>query len=356
MSSFVFSFGSEETVFNHTADSCEPLDVPDTPAHAVRLPDNSLMLEAGDAPRNYAMFGPDFSSLSRSCVAPILVSDDSPVATTFDNQEWIESVYRVGSVVHGLIHNEFHDPIAPDCKPGDSTPGNPCWYNSISYGFSTDGGHTFTHAAPPAQLLAPPPQQWNPVGPPPPYGYFEPSNIVLAQDSFYYAVFRGGAKNANAEICVMRTQMLSDPTTWRAWDGHGFNLVMSDPYTSTPTLCAGVAPDLGEPTLTYNTYLGQYMMVGSGQVGNVCGAAYSLSSDLIHWTPYQIMRPAYFAFPPCQPPSGNFVNSYFSIIDQSDTTPNFEKPGQKPFLYYTRFNDNDLNRDLVRVSVVITSQ
>ena len=355
-----FAFGPEETVFNHTTDSCEPLDVPDTPAHVVRLPDNSLMLEDGDAPRNYAMFGADFSTLQRSCLAPILVSDDLTTADTFDNQEWIESVYVVGNTIHGLIHNEFHDPIAPDCKPGDSTPGNPCWYNSISYGVSTDGGHTFTHASPPGQLLAPPPDQWNPQGPPPPYGYFEPSNIVLAQDNFYYAVFRANPANAPCcqQICVMRTQTLDDPTSWRAWDGTGFGVQMRDPYTvSSQSLCAGVASDVGEPTLTYNTYLQKYMIVGSAIVGSppVCGAGYALSSDLIHWTEFKIMRTAYFSVAPCQPPSGSLENGYFSIIDQSDTTANFEKAGQAPFLYYTRFNDTDLNRDLVRVSVTITS-
>ena len=354
-----FSFGPEETVFNHTTDSCEPLDVPDTPAHAVRLPDNSLMLEDGDAPRNYAMFGADFSTLHRSCAAPILVSDDLTTADTFDNQEWIESVYRVGNTIHGLIHNEFHDPIAPDCKPGDSTPGNPCWYNSIAYGVSVDGGHTFTHAPPPGHLLAPPPDQWNPQGPPPPYGYFEPSNIVLAQDNFYYAVFRANPENAPCckYICLIRTQTLDDPTSWRAWDGSGFGLQMTNPYTAPSSLCAGVASDVGEPTLTYNSYLGQYMMVGSAIVGtpSVCGAGYALSADLIHWTEFKIMRTAYFSFAPCQPPSGSLENGYFSIIDHSDTTPNFEKAGQQPFLYYTRFNDTDLNRDLVRVSVTITS-
>jgi hypothetical protein len=152
--------------------------------------------------------------------------------------------------------------------------------------------------------------------------------------------------------------MLGDPTSWRAWDGSGFNLRMTDPYTGpSPSLCAGVAPDLGEPTLTYNTYLGKYMMVGSAIIGNpsVCGAGYALSSDLIHWTEFKIMRTAYFTFAPCQPPGGSLATSYFSIIDQSDTTANFEKSGQTPFLYYTRFNDLDLNRDLVRVSVVITS-
>jgi len=353
-----FSFGPEETVFSHSTDSCEPLDVPDTPAHAVRLPDGTLMLEDGDAPRNYAMFGPDFSTLQKSCTAPILVSDDLPTADTFDNQEWIESVYRADNVTHGLIHNEFHDPIAPDCKVGDSTPGNPCWYNSIAYAVSTDGGHTFTHAAPPGHLLAPPPQQWDSQGPPPPYGYFEPSNIVLAKDNFYYAVFRANDRNGPLQICVMRTQTLGDPTSWRAWDGNGFGLQMRDPYTTpSESVCAGVASDVAEPTLTYNSYLGKYMIVGSAIIGSppVCGAGYALSSDLIHWTEFQIMKTAYFSFAPCQPPSGSLERAYFSIIDHSDMTANFETAGQTPFLYYTRNNDFDLNRDLVRVSMVITS-
>lgn len=357
-----FTFGAEETVFSYSADSCESLDVPDTPAHAVRFADGSLMLDDGDAPRIYAMFGTDFSSLKRDCTAPILVSDDLSTPDRFDNQEWIESVYFDGKIVHGLIHNEFHDPIATDCKPGDSSPANPCWYNSISYAVSSDGGHTFTHAAPPGQLLAPPPQTWNPQGPPappPPYGYFEPSNIVLAQDGFYYAVFSAIAMNQPQNVCIMRTQALGAPTSWRAWDGSGFNLQMTDPYTSPPAnLCTSVAPGIAQPTLTYNTYLGKYMMVGSATLGNACGAAYALSSDLIRWTSFQIIRTAYFPYPPCLPPGGNgYLNIYFSIIDHSDTTASFEKPGQTPYLYYTRAQwagGWTLNRDLVRVPMVIT--
>jgi len=99
-------------------------------------------------------------------------------------------------------------------------------------------------------------------------------------------------------------------------------------------------------------------MVGGVVVGNppVCGAGYALSSDLIHWTPVQIMLTAYFpSHPPCQPPSGSSASVYFSIIDHSDTSVNFENSGQTPFLYYTRFNDLGLNRDLVRVPLVITA-
>jgi hypothetical protein len=327
-----FSFGSEETVFTYSTDSCEPLDVPDTPAHAVRLADGSLMLADGDAPRNCAMFGADFSTLRRSCTAPTLVSDDLTNPDSYDNQEWIHSVYRDGNLIHALIHNEYHDPIALDCKPGDSSPANPCWYNSIAYAVSTDGGHTFTHAVPPAHLVGPAPEVWNPQGPPQPYGYFNPSNVVLAQDGFFYSVFVANARGGPQGVCLIRTQTLGDPTSWRAWDGTAFNLQMTDPYTGPPSsMCTTVAPAIAQPMLTYSTYLEKYMMVGSALPGNsVCGAVYSISSDLVHWSATQLLRTA----PQCQT-AGSSLNVYFSVIDHSDTSVNFENSGQTPFLYHT---------------------
>jgi Bacterial Ig-like domain (group 2) len=353
-----FSFGTEETVFSWTTDSCESLDVPDVPAHAVRLADGTLMLADGDAPRNYAMFGADFSSLQRNC-SVTLASDDDSTAQSFDNQEWIHSVYREGSVIHALIHNEFHDPIAPNCSPGNSSPGNPCWYNSISYASSTDGGHTFTHATPPGQLVAPSPVAWDPQGPPPAHGYFNPSNLVFGQDSFFYSIFMAIDRAATQQgLCVMRTKTLADPTSWRAWDGSGFNLQMTDPYTTLPTaMCTIVVPAIWG-SLTFNTYLNKYMLVGEGLLGGgsgpfVCGIGYSLSSDLVTWAPIRFVREQTLPFfPPCSATSG--ATAYPSIIDHADATTNFERPGRTPHLYFTRFNDLALNRDLVRVPLTIT--
>src|SRR5262249_2913854 len=238
-----FAFGREETVFTWVTDSCESLDVPDVPAHAVRLADGTLTLADGDAPRNYAMFGADFSSLHRNC-GVALASDDDATGQSYDNQEWIHSVYREGSIIHALIHNEYHDPVSPNCSPGNSSPGNPCWYNSISYASSVDGGHTFTHVTPPGHVVAPPPIRWDPQGPPPPHGYFNPSNIVLRQDGFYYSMFMAIDRAATQQgLCVMRTKTLNDPASWRAWDGSGFNLQMTDPYTGPPAaICSIVVP------------------------------------------------------------------------------------------------------------------
>jgi len=304
------------------------------------------MLVDGDAPHNYASYGGDFSSLKRRCT-PIYVSDDNTDPSSFDNQEWIQTVYRDGNVIHALIHNEYHDPFATNCKPGDTTPANPCWYNSVTYASSTDSGQSFTHAAAPGHIVAPAASVWDPTGSPAPYGYFEPSNIVKNSDGYYYAVFaavpKGKSIYTDRAICAMRTQTLADPTSWRAWDGTGFNLQMNDPYVGTATFCAIVGnPSPGiDQGLTYNTYLKKYLLVGGG-------AYFSLSTDFVSWT----------AMGPMGLPEPHPV-AYATIIDHDDSTPNFENSGRTPYLYFTRFNGTTisaagLNRDLIRVPMIIT--
>jgi hypothetical protein len=358
-----FLLGPEETVFAWSTDRCEDLDLPDVPAHAARLSDGTLTLMAADAPRNYAMVGADFSSLHRSCAEPALVSGDDYYPESYDNQEWIHSIYRQGDVIHALITNEYHDPFAANCSPGYTGPGNPCWYNSITYAYSTDGGLTYTHATPPGHVVAPPWQRWDPQGTSGPYGYFFPSSIVLGPEDFYYCFFMTIDRSNERGLCVMRTQTLGDPASWRAWDGAGFGLEMTSPYTGPePAGCGAVIyppDDVGQPTVTYNTYLGKYLMVGATRVAGptefVCGFFYLLSSDLIHWTRMRLIRTACVPWTPECFPAGTVGAVFPSVIDHSDATANFERSGQSSYLYYTRFNDHGLNRDLVRIPMTITA-
>ena len=37
-------------------------------------------------------------------------------------------------------------------------------------------------------------------------------------------------RDQSAGVCLMRTQTLGDPKSWRAWDGEGFNVRFIDPY------------------------------------------------------------------------------------------------------------------------------
>jgi hypothetical protein len=95
-------------------------------------------------------------------------------------------------------------------------------------------------------------------------------------------------------------------------------------------------------SLTFNMYLNKYILVGEGVVGGsgpfVCGLAYSLSSDLVTWALLRMIRAETLPFfAPCSAHTG--ATAYPSIIDHSDTTVNFERPGRTPYLYFTRCND-----------------
>jgi hypothetical protein len=120
---------------------------------------------------------------------------------------------------------------------------------------------------------------------------------------------------------------------------------------------------LGMAHIVYNNYLNRYMAVQSG-VRNVnsrivCGFYFALSADLVHWSEPQLLVETWWA-PYCSAdPKGPAVLeplpvSAPSIIDHADTTINFEKAGQTPYLYYTRFNDGGLDRDVVRVPITFT--
>ncbi len=373
--------GEPEVVMRYRRESCraaQGLDLPDMPARALRRPgDEAIVLFAGNAPRFYVLVGPDFDSLRRDCSAPVLVSGDSPHPPTFDHQEWIVAVYREGGVIHALVHNEYHDPFAANCRPGVTDPSNPCWYNVLTYAVSYDGGRTFVQPRAPYHVVAAPPIPWSPEPPkpcrrgpcaPPPYGYFGSSNIVRGPDGAYYAMFMAIPDPAQPErrgSCLMRTPNLADPSSWRAWDGAGFNLPMPSPYdayghpqpTGLPP-CTPVSPQaIGtlHESLTFNTYLGHYLLVGSGVFSGdgelVCGVYFSLSKDLINWSPAQLMLRTKLPYPPCNPdglPDGSLI--YPSLIDHADSSPNFEFTGQTPYLYFVRWNSG-LDRDLMRVQI-----
>jgi hypothetical protein len=280
-------------------------------------------------------------------------------------------MYREGGVIHALVHNEYHDPLAPNCRLGDTTPANPCWYNAITYAYSADGGRSFQHPPAPGHVVAAPPFTWNPAAPrgaPPAQGYFEPSNIVRGPDGAFYSMFFALVKQGDQTVggtCLMRAESLSDPASWRAWDGQGFTVRMGSPYVSGASSgapCAFVSHRvIGDlrGSLTRNDYLGRYLLVGTtvrtGPAGTpVCGFWLSLSQDLVRWTEPQLLREVALPFAPCMrngSPNGSEI--YPSIIDHADTTASFERSGRTPYLYWVIWN-RGLDRDMVRAPLTLT--
>ncbi len=362
------TLGPPEIVFRWATDRCADYDLPDGPARLIRLGNGSVLLVDSNDPVYYVSTGADFSSLRRNC-APVLTAADRTAPETYENREWVWSPYRVGNVIHTLIHNEYHDPLVANCAPGNTGAGNPCWYNSITYAVSSNDGATFTKPSPPSHVVAPAPLRWDPTIPGAnvePQGYFEPSNIIQRPDGYYYSVFfvlSAPASPPRRGVCVMRTTTLGDPTSWRAWDGNGYNLRMESPYqtgASVPT-CTLVSTSDARGSLTYNTYLKRYMLAGTTVrvMGGrpVCGFFYTLSADLITWDSIAPFKEGFVPWAPCRPSDGTNagIDLYPSIVDHDDQTINLERPGQTPYVYYTHFNSYPLDRDLVQPRMTIVA-
>jgi hypothetical protein len=361
------SLGPVETVYNYATQKCASgYEIPDEPAHAVRLSDASIVLFAANYPLNFSYRGADFASLVSNCT-PALTSAGNPTPQSFENDQWISGVYYQDNVVYALIHNEFHDSTAATCLPGDSSPANPCWYNSITFASSTDNGLTFT--LPANYLVAPPVAVWTPPATQQTAasgyyhsGYFNPTNVISGNDGYLYAMIYSvpqpnSSGNAVGE-CVMRTATIADPASWRAWDGSGYNLAFANPYTagSAPAGCQVVLVGFLVESLTYNSYLGNYIAIGSK-----CGDWYSVSSDLVNWTPVVSFDTTYdppgLGPNPCPAPSGQLPESYPSLIDHDSVSPNFDVSGQTAYLYHSRWESNfttgSQDRDLVRQPVIL---
>jgi hypothetical protein len=261
------------------------------------------------------------------------------------------------------VHNEYHGNDFPGRCP--SLDVFRCWNNAVTLARSTDGGKTFRHARPaPRHLVATIPYPYKPDTPF--FGIFAPSNIVKKGDYYYSLVATRRYKLQLGGSCLMRTKRLDDPTAWRAWNGEGFDVSFADPYAAGVNardhLCEPVAPDQitdMSHSLTYNTYFGKYLLVSpSGLLSprkrrTVYGFYYSLSGDLIHWSPRKLIREVELVTTyRC---GDRDPVAYPSVLDPRSKSRNFDTTGRRAYLYFTRVHyeacRQTLDRDLVRIEI-----
>jgi len=192
-----------------------------------------------------------------------------------------------------------------------------------------------------------------------PFGIFGGSNIIKKDGYYYVLVHLEDHLLQQWGVGLIRTDNLSDPTSWRGWDGTGFNVQFVNPYTASGY---NAADKILEPisrneigkmcaSITFNTYFGKYMLVDftSGIVDGVTkyGFFYSLSDDLIHWSTKRLILQTASTWAA----GGSY---YPSIIDHNDLTRNFEQAGQSCYLYYTKWNSGTYDRDLIRIPVTFS--
>lgn len=231
-----------------------------------------------------------------------------------------------------------------------------CTLISLTHAVSTDGGASFSQTLPPSHLIAAFPYQYDPDWM---RAIWQPSNIIQnPNDGAFYALIQldehpSDYATNQQYMCLIRTDTLDDPASWRAWDGNGFNMRFINPYQETldnpeDYICPPVTPDIGALTygLSYNSYLEQFVAVGVG----FDGFYFSVSDDLIHWSPRQfIMEAAQVFASGAEPP----YYPYPTLIDHNSPSLSFDVTGQMPYLYFTRMNGSQaaINTDLLRVQV-----
>jgi PKD repeat protein len=388
--------GAEQTVFHYTTDHCssDAWDIPDQPARAFRDDQNPPRVHLHfDIATNtvYRNIGTSLDDASKSvdagqgsrhdCANPVTISGGNPDPSKFDNYEWLTSFYTLdGHTVYSVAHEEWRGWQAPQpyyCPLAADNDTTKCWYNALVLYTSTNSGDRFDRypcCPPPTHLLASVPHQWvNQQGP---YGVFQPSNIIRKQpdDGYLYSMIRAKEPGKADVSCLMRTQAtdqaLANPTSWRAWgDGpdadstDSFEVQFVNPYTYTfsPSdpasahMCKGIGSGTigaASESLTYNTYYGKYMLIGVRGAPSP-GFYYSLSDDLINWSPTQTLleRETQFSYQ-CGDPDPVIAPS---LLDATSTSRNFETVGRDAYLYYALFHPDQCgfgpNRDLQRVPI-----
>jgi hypothetical protein len=308
--------------------------------------------------------GPSLDSVRHGCEV-VMRSGLDPRPEAYDDREWLASPYTDdGRTVHALVHEEYQGNQHPGRCPSGIY--QSCWFNAITSASSADAGERFVQQPAPAGLVAAVPYRYVPDAGRP-YGLFQPSNIVK-RDGFYYALLQAESFGEQQRgTCVIRSADLSQPRSWRAWDGDGFDVRFVDPYREpigdpADHVCEPVAENEIEKmaqSLTWSSYLGKYLLVGVAGESlpalnrTRSGIYFSLSEDLIHWSPRRLI--AQTELPWTFQCGDRYPVLYPSILDPQSESRNFTTAGRSPYLYFTRLKypscRQALERDLVRIRI-----
>jgi hypothetical protein len=344
--------GSRVAVFDTKKDSCELIDIPDAPARAfvdyqgtVHLVSSYYVMRAS--------LGPTLESVKHNCQIAYNSHHD-PNPADFDDSTWLDSFFSVdGKTIVALGHMEYHGWEHPgECSEQGNYSAS-CWYNGDTFHLSHDGGYHFGSLKAPANYILSVPYPY--IVNSGPEGYSIDTNIVKAGD-WYYAIATGWSWPGNClgmsdcfvygGAAPIRASDITDPTSWRAWNGRDFDVAFADPYLGpvtnpfdhifTPIPTIGYvnainfhpASNLFIATLIdpYDTFYGPP------------GLYLSTSPDLINWT--QATLVVTIADLLAKEPKGNWSYAYFSLLDPNSTDANFSTITDSPYLYYVRSDDN----------------
>ena len=362
-----------ETVpFDWSAQKCTNDDIPDQPARAFREANGTINF----VDTHHTMWRStttNLTTLSHRCSPVMMSSHNNTDPAMYDDKEWIGAPWTSdGTTVYALTHSEYqgyrHAPGGYCIRSGEPFSDKAkCWQNALTLVTSTNGGSTFSHTTPPSHLVAGSPIRWERGNGP--IGFFQPSHIVKGQDGWHYVMARvmGGVQPLGS--CVLRSRNVADPTSWRGWSGTGFTVTFPSPYLNTldpaQHICEPATPQyigtLSE-SLGWSTYFKQWVLVGSSDnADGVSGPGFYFytSDDLINWSQATLLMQAELPWT-YQCADGNAFYRDPSLLDPQSKTRNFDTMGQRPYLFFTRFNlsscSSSLDRDLIRIPIEFSNQ
>ena len=351
--------GAPETVFDADSGRCDKTDIPDQSARAFRDANGQVHLFATHYIAR-AMVGPDLSAVKHEChVVYRSLEDANP--SHFLDRNWLESFYTGdGLRVVALLHSEFEGSLHPGMcirAIGDHPAPSRCWWTTITMAMSHDGGDNFASPAPPKNLVASLPYQYDRTYTASGYGYEQPTNIIKINDYYYGMILDWPYKSQKYGPCLIRTSDPYDAAAWRAWDGAGFNIRFINPYVE-----RGFHPEnhvcipVGAPSI-YSP--GSLSVHRSGDFYVTTELAYdhrfgkpglyiAASSDLIHWSKPSMVASIDGMLQ--EEPAGRWRYGYAALLDPTAKDRNFMTVSDTPFMYYVRFNSirGNLSRTLMR--------
>jgi hypothetical protein len=334
--------GPKETVFD-TRNGCEEIDIPDAPARAFRDDHDMVHLMATHYVAR-AMIGPDLNRLKHDCRV-IYRSPKDPDPSHFRDNNWLDSFYTAdGRRIAALVHSEYDADEIPGMCATPAEPTN-CWWNSVTFAESFDGGYSFGVPSPPMNLVAAVPYPYAVGNRASAYGYHSPTNI-LKIGGFYYSLINDWPyRSQKYGPCLIRTSDVFDPGSWRAWNGTDFSIKFANPYRESiakdyehvcePVL-AGIAESLLQQSSGGVFLVTQY--APDNRFGGQAGFYIQASRDLIHWSQPALLVKISDLQAADGP--GNWTYGYESLLDPTSSDRNFSTISNMPYLYYVRFDQD----------------
>ena len=234
--------------------------------------------------------GESLATMKHTCKAYTTMQLDDHVLNHFSDHVWVEAPYVLNKThVYALNHVDSYDPAQLPL------PGHHSAYSSLTLQVSTDGGASFRQAFPaPHHLVATSPYdhsaaEFNTTRG---LGLGMPSSILKDPRSGYLYVMAlaNWGQNVGAQEggqCLLRTNDITDPGSWRAGNGTGFGVSVNaspvvapvpDPGAHTCAVLSSMP--LKHVSLLWSSYFEQFLAFG-----DLGGSwAFALSDDLITWS------------------------------------------------------------------------